>query len=227
MVTVKRTWPDLAGPLMVASLVSIGLYAGGAFRNANLAYSYMLWNLFLAWIPLLMALALLRMLRKKRWSSWQGIGLSLLWLIFLPNSFYMVSDLIHLQDEPRVDVLYDAVMLTSFVLNGLILGYISLYLFHLEFKKRLPARTARNMVGSILLLCSFAIYLGRELRWNTWDVVVNPAGILFDISDRFLNPATYPEMFIITGIFFVLLATLYYVLWNVTAVLRGMRSGKL
>lgn len=222
MVTAKRTWPDLAGTLLVSSLISVGLFAGGAFQNANLSYSYMLWNLFLAWVPLVLIIGLLRFLQTHRWSSWPGIGLSLLWLTFLPNSFYMVSDLIHLQDEPRVDVLYDAVMLTSFVINGLILGYISLYLFHLQLKKRLPARTARNMVGFVLLLCSFAIYLGRELRWNTWDMLFNPAGILFDVSDRIINPGTYPDTFAITGIFFLLLASMYYVLWNVADVLRRL-----
>lgn len=220
MVTVKRTWPDLAGTLLISSLISIGLFAAGAFRNGNLSYDYMLWNLFLAWVPLLVLLALLRLLRKRRWSSWPGIGLSLLWLLFLPNSFYMISDLIHLEDQPTVDVLFDAVMLTSFVINGLILGYISLYLFHLELKKRLPEQTAWNFIGVILLLCSFAIYLGRELRWNTWDMLFNPAGILFDISDRVIKPGTYPETFVITGIFFLLLAGVYYVLWNLAGVLR-------
>ncbi len=221
---VKQTWPDLAGTLVFSSLISIGLFVGGAFQNGNLTYSYMFWNLFLAWLPLILVVSLLRFIKTRRWSSWPGIGLSLLWLIFLPNSFYMVSDLIHLQDEPRADVLFDAVMLTSFVINGLILGYISLYLFHLQLKRRLPATTARNMVGIILLLCSFAIYLGRELRWNTWDVIFNPAGILFDISDRIVKPATYPEMFVVTGIFFVLLAGLYYVLWNIVGVVRRTKS---
>ncbi|HSH17964.1 MAG TPA: DUF1361 domain-containing protein [Candidatus Saccharimonadales bacterium] len=225
MGTAQRVWPELGRTLLFSSLVSIGLYAGGVLQNNNYSYSYMLWNLFLAWIPLVLTVALLRMLRRKRWSSWQGIGLSLAWLLFLPNSFYMVSDLIHLQDELRVDVLYDSVMLTSFVLNGLLLGYISLYLFHLELKKRLPRKTARNMVGFVLLLCSFAIYLGRELRWNSWDVLVNPAGILFDVSDRFLKPMAYPDMFVTTGIFFLLLAMTYYVLWKVVAVLRRVGPG--
>lgn len=224
MVTAKRTWPDIAGSLLLSSLISIGLFVGGAILNGNVAYSYMLWNLFLAWIPLVLVVLLQLYLKHHRWSSWPGIGISFLWLIFLPNSFYLISDLIHLQDVPTPDVLYDAVMLTSFVLNGLLLGYTSLYLFHFELKKRLPARTARNMVALILFLCSFAIYLGRELRWNTWDVLFNPAGILFDVSDRIIKPGTYPEMFIVTTIFFVLLAGTYYVVWKLVHALRSTAS---
>jgi uncharacterized membrane protein len=220
MVEVKRQWPHLSGTLLLASLTSLGLFAAGAIRNQNYDYSYMVWNLFLAWLPLLLVVWLLRTLRHKRWSSWQGITLSILWLGFLPNSFYMVTDYIHLQDAPRIDVLYDAVMLTAFVTTGLVLGFISLYLFHNELRKRVPPVIAARVVGIILLLCSFAIYLGRDLRWNTWDLFINPAGILFDVSDRLISPREHPQMFVTILSFFVLLGMMYYLIWNIIHTLR-------
>lgn len=210
-----RLWPRLSGTLILFSLVSIGLLIGGAIRGAGPTYSYMAWNLGLAWLSPVFILWLLNTLKYKRWSTWQGITLSLLWLGFLPNSFYLVSDFIHLPESPPSELLYDAVMFTSFALNGLLLGYISLYLFHVQLLRRVSARAARGVIGLVLLLCSFAIYLGRDLRWNSWDVFVNPAGILFDISNRFINPFAYPRMFLVTGMFFLLLATLYFVLLNI------------
>ncbi len=216
----KQRWSMLTHPFVVASSISVGLYIAGAIRNHSRDYDYMIWNLFLAWLPLLLVFWLLRVLRTKRWSSWQGIALSILWLGFLPNSFYMVTDYIHLADTVRVDVLYDALMLTSFVLTGLALGYTSLFLFHLELRKRLPARSANHLVSFILLLCSGAIYLGRDLRWNTWDLFVNPAGILFDVSDRFINPRAHPQMFITIITVFVVLVTFYYLLRVVAHTLR-------
>jgi uncharacterized membrane protein len=222
MVEVKRQWPHLSGTLMLASLASVGLFAAGALRNHNLDYDYMVWNLFLAWLPLLLMIWLLRTLRHKRWSSWQGITLSVLWLGFLPNSFYMVTDYIHLEDAPRVDILYDAVMLTAFVVTGLVLGYVSLYLFHMQLRKRMPPANAARIITAILLLCSFAIYLGRDLRWNTWDLFINPAGILFDVSDRLINPQAHPQMFVTIVSFFVLLGMLYLVIWNVIHMLRPL-----
>lgn len=214
MVEVKRPQAikgsQLSGTLLLASLTSLGLFAGGAIRNGDLGYSYMLWNLFLAWIPLLLIVWLIRMLKHKRWSSWQGIALSVAWLGFLPNSFYMISDYIHLEDTPSVDVLYDAVMLTSFVITGLMLGYISLYLFHAELQKRLPPSNSTTVINLVLLLSAFAIYLGRDLRWNTWDLFVNPAGILFDVSDRLINAHEYPQMFVTVISFYALLAMVYY-----------------
>lgn len=218
-----KWWPRIFGTLVLASFSSIGLYLFGAYRNQNDAYSYMVWNLFLAWLPLVFIAWLLLVLRRKRWSSWEGISVSFLWLFFLPNSFYMISDFIHLQDAPRVDVLYDAVMLMSFACTGLLLGYLSLVLFHLELRRRLAARSVRKVVGSVLLACSFAVYMGRELRWNSWDVLFNPAGILFDVSNRVLRPLEYPGMFVTVIAFFVLLGTFYVVAWNLARAIRSVR----
>ncbi|HEX8182958.1 MAG TPA: DUF1361 domain-containing protein [Candidatus Saccharimonadales bacterium] len=222
MVEVKRRWPELSGTLLLASCASLGLFAAGVIRNNNYGYSYMVWNLFLAWLPLLLMVWLVRILRDKRWSSWQGIAVSVAWLGFLPNSFYMITDYIHLQDTPRVDVLFDAVMLTSFVCTGLVLGYMSLYMFHVELRRRVPARSAARLIAFIIFLCSFAIYLGRDLRWNTWDLFVNPAGILFDVSDRLINPRAHPQMFVTILSFFLLLSVLYLLVWNVIHTLRPL-----
>jgi uncharacterized membrane protein len=224
MIKVTRALPPLGGTLALSTLVNLGLFIAGAIWGVSLSYGYLVWNLFLAWLPLVFMALLLGQLKRRRWSSWPGIGLSLLWLSFLPNSFYIVSDFIHLQEAPKNEILYNAVLFTSFALNGLILGFVSLYLFHMELRKRLPSRTTRGVIAAILLLCSFAIYLGRDLRWNTWDVLVNPAGILLDLSNRFISPLSYPRMFITTGVFFVLLTTTYYVVWDIARTLRRQPS---
>lgn len=200
--------------LIISSLVSLGLYAYGAWRNQDLTYGFMFWNLFLAWVPLLLAIRLLQVLKTKLWSSWEALGTSVTWLAFLPNSFYVISDLIHLKRFERVDVLYDVVMLTSFILTGVVLGFSSLYLIHLQLKRRLQAREAAHWVGLVLFLCSIAIYLGRDLRWNSWDILVNPGGLLFDVSERFQHPAEYPQMLLTILSFFILLSSLYFLLWS-------------
>jgi uncharacterized membrane protein len=202
--------------LGVSTLVSVGLFGYGAWRNHSLDYGYLVWNLFLAWLPLLFAVRLASLLRRKLWSSWEALGVSLLWLIFLPNSFYMISDFIHLQEVQRVDVLYDTLMFTSFIYTGVALGFCSLYLIHLQFRQRLSARAAAGWIAGTLLICSAAVYVGRDLRWNSWDVLTNPGGLLFDISDRLQHPAAYPQMLVTIITFFVLLASMYSLLWRST-----------
>jgi uncharacterized membrane protein len=213
-----KSWRSPRSQFIVAlglsSLVSVGLFAYGAWRNDSLDYDYLVWNLALAWLPLIFAVRMIEVLRRKLWSSWEALALSVLWLVFLPNSFYMISDFIHLQEVRRVDVLYDAVMFTSFIYTGVTLGFSSLYLVHLQLKRRFNGRAAAGWIGLTLLLCSIAIYIGRDLRWNSWDIVTNPGGLLFDISDRLLHPEAYPQMLITIISFFVLLCSMYGLLWR-------------
>jgi uncharacterized membrane protein len=206
--------------LLQATVVTIGLFVVRVLRNGNGDYNYLAWNLFLAWLPLLFALWLTRILRTKLWSSWEGLGVSALWLLFLPNSFYMISDFIHLHGIATVDLLFDAVMFTAFIYLGLTLGFSSLYLVHLELKKRFNALRSAGFIGGVLLLASFAIYLGRDLRWNSWDVLTNPAGLLFDISDRLLVPAGYGSIAITVLSFFALLASMYALVWYAVRLVR-------
>ncbi len=203
-----------------STLVSIGLFAYGAWRNRSLEFDYLLWNLFLAWLPLLFAVRLVTVLQRKLWSSWEAMATSLLWLVFLPNSFYMISDFIHLQDVRRVDVVYDTLMLTSFIYTAVTLGFSSLYLVHLQLRRRFSRRMSTALVALVLLVSSAAVYIGRDLRWNSWDVLTNPGGLLFDISDRLLHPASYPQMLVTIISFFVLLMSMYGLLWRGARLLR-------
>jgi uncharacterized membrane protein len=207
--------------LGLASLVSVGFFGYGVWHYQSATYEYFIWNLFLAWLPLLFAAWLVAMLRRRLWSSWQAMGVTVLWLMFLPNSFYMISDFIHLQEIQGSDLLlYDALMFTSFIYVGVLLGFSSLYMVHLELKRRFSSIVAAGWMALTLLTSSFAIYLGRDLRWNSWDVLTNPGGLLFDISDRVLHPSAYPEMFITVISFFVLLLTMYGLAWRGIQLLR-------
>ncbi len=200
--------------LIASSAVSVCFFLYAAWRNQSLEFDYLIWNLFLAWIPLLLAYWLTLILRRKLWSSWEALGVSVLWLLFLPNSFYMISDFIHLLDVQRVDVLYDALMFTSFIYTSVILGMTSLILIHIQLKKRLSRVAADAWMVLTIFVCSFAIYVGRDLRWNSWDVLTNPGGLLFDISDRLIRPADYPQMFVTVISFFVLLLSMYVLVWR-------------
>lgn len=206
--------------LGISTLISLGLFAYGAWRNNSLVYGYLVWNLFLAWLPLIFAVRLVALLRRKLWSSWEALATSLLWLVFLPNSFYMISDFIHLENVRRIDALYDSLMLTTFIYTGVVLGFSSLYLIHIQLRRRLSHGVAAFWVAVTLFICSVAVYVGRDLRWNSWDVLTNPGGLLFDVSDRLQHPASYPQMLVTTITFFVLLASMYNLLWRGTQLIR-------
>jgi uncharacterized membrane protein len=196
-----------------ATLVSGLLLAAALFISRASAPLYLLWNLFLAWVPFVLAVWLSRLLRHKAWSSWEGLTLSAAWLAFLPNSFYMISDFIHLAEVSPDYLLFHAVLFTSFILTALALGIGSLYIVHAELRRRISGWAAWGWVLAILFVCSIAIYVGRDLRWNTWDVLVDPAGLLFDMSSRLLRPAEYLQMAGVVVPFFLLLTSLYTLAW--------------
>ncbi len=220
----KRPWLRYVAVLLWASCVSLGLYVYGSLRSPDFTYSYLPINLILAWVPLLLSVWLVRLLPTHAWLSFWPLVASFLWLGFLPNSFYMVSDYIHLREMSTADIVFNAVVFTSFIATALILGFSSLYLVHREFARRFNSFMAGGLIMFILLLCSFAIFLGRDLRWNTWDVLLNPAGLLFDVSDRFINPSAHPQTFLTTASFFVLLSTLYIVVWQAARYLKSTGS---
>lgn len=211
---------QLAGTLALAIAADIGLYAYGVSQGYGFNATYLPWNLFLAALPLVFALRLAAVLGRKRWSDWEPLAWTLAWWLFLPNSFYMISDFIHLRDLGSSAILFAAVLFTSFICLGVFLGFGSLAVVHYQLRRRIGAAWSTGIVAFTLLSCSFAIYIGRDLRWNTWDVIFSPAGLLFDISDRLLRPQAYGEMFVTVLSFFVLLTSLYCVLWTTSRVLR-------
>jgi uncharacterized membrane protein len=210
--------------LAVSSLVSMLLYVIGIFSNYTSTFSYLPWNLFLAWLALVAAWWLIRVLSSHLWSSWYALFATLVWLLMLPNTFYMLSDIMHIQGIAQSELLYDIIMFTSFILNGVILGFLSLSMVHRELVKRISARSAFTLIGIVLFLSSFAIYIGRDLRWNTWDIVTNPFSVLVDISNQFLSPLQHTQAFSITFGFFILLFSTYAVIWSAEKVVESRRT---
>ncbi|MCA9332917.1 DUF1361 domain-containing protein [Candidatus Saccharibacteria bacterium] len=211
-----REYKRLILALVTANLVSLVLFSLRVIDSGGLRYWFLVWNLVLAWIPLVFAVLLSINLKKKSWSSIPNILITLMWLVFLPNSFYLVSDLIHLQTTYEVSILYDTVLFTSFIFNSYLSGFISLFIVHKELIKRTSLKTAHIIIASVLLLCSFAIYLGRVLRWNTWDIFLHPNSLLFDVSEQVVNDAAQSRASVTTLSFFVLLGGMYMVVWQLT-----------
>ncbi|MFT7162454.1 MAG: putative membrane protein [Bacteroidia bacterium] len=135
-------------------------------------YLFLGWNLFLAWIPLLLAFYL-----KKHFTLKWGMRFYIIlgiWLLFFPNAPYIITDLIHLNERYNPAAWYDILLLFSSALNGLLLGFYSLYLVHNKLRVQLSERMTWLLVFGFSVLSGYGIYLGRVLRWNSWDLFVHP-----------------------------------------------------
>jgi uncharacterized membrane protein len=171
-------------PLLVlafASAVSCGLLAGRILYTGHGRQLYLAWNLLLAWMPLLFALTVVSLPTSPGSSRWHLGAAALAWLFFFPNAPYILTDLVHL--GPRGPGLFwvDLVLIVMFGLTGFVLGFLSLYLMQQLVAQRLGRAMGWLFVVGVATLSGFGICVGRFLRWNSWDVVLNPIDLLADM----------------------------------------------
>ncbi len=210
--------------LGVLGLVSYSLLITRIIASDSLRYTFLFWNLVLAAIPMFLAWWLVNEVRRKGWLGWrQGVAM-VLWVLFLPNSFYIVTDFIHLRANYEADLLFDITVLTSFMITGIIYGFVSMFLVHRQLQRRWSEARAYGIIALILLAASFAICLGRYTRWNTWDILLKPAGLLFDISDRVINPSAHIQTYQTTVVLFLVLFATYVVCWEGLRLARSQNS---
>lgn len=155
--------------------------------RAHCNFIFLIWNLFLAWIPYWVAMSLNWV--GKRTSSSIIVGLILIiWLLFFPNAPYIITDFLHLKHRPPVPLWYDLSLLFAFAWTGLILGFLSLMEVQQFLQKRYSNHLAWTVTVLSLLLCGFGIFIGRFQRWNSWDVITNPIGLVQDLFGIISNP---------------------------------------
>jgi uncharacterized membrane protein len=198
------------GSLAFATLVCIGLFAMRATYTRNLHFINLPWNLFLAWLPAASALVAYNLAKRGSWLGWLVVpGAALFWLLFLPNAPYLVTDLIHLQARPPVPLWYDLLMLVAFAWTGLFLGLVSLFLMQEIVRKAAGRFTSWVFVLGAVGLSSFGIYLGRFLRWNSWDVFFNPLQLLSDVLLQVRHPLANLKTYAFSAIFAFFLLSVY------------------
>lgn len=189
----------------------------------SLAYKGLLWNLVLAWIPYLISL-IAETLHQKISIKYVFLPafflLFCLWLLFFPNAPYIITDLIHLgrRKFPTIPLWYDAIMIFSFALTGLLLAFLSL-----QFMQEIIEKQFNKLVAWILTIfalggCAFGIYLGRVERWNSWDIISEKkSGKLFtSIFEKMFYPFKFWESTSMTLLFFVLLLVAYITFRSIT-----------
>jgi uncharacterized membrane protein len=195
--------------LSLFTLVTIGVRVAYTGTGEHLGIA---WNLVLAWIPLLLALLVYDRARAGAAPS-KLLALGALWLVFFPNAPYIVTDLKHLSGTASVPVWYDVVLLTSAAWTGLVLGFLSLYLIQAVVRRSLGSSVAWAFVAVTLVLSSLGIYIGRFLRLNSWDVVVQPQNLLAGVARGIADPAAHPRAVTVTILFTAFLAATYLVFY--------------
>ncbi|GMO62653.1 MAG: DUF1361 domain-containing protein [Treponemataceae bacterium] len=176
--------------MLCLSLFCFGASIFRCLYTHTFGFIFLNWNLFLAFIP--WALSTFLTMSKKRTNVHDRIFTAivmLVWLLFFPNAPYILTDLFHLRRIALMPIWFDLVMILSFAWTGLLFGFLSLWDIERMLSARITKRRNVKIISSVLLFVgSFGVYIGRYLRWNSWDIVAQPFRVLRDITDRIINP---------------------------------------
>ncbi len=198
--------------LVFASMASVVLVVARICWTGRFVYSFLIWNLFLAWLPLVFALLACENYRSGSKRTWRFWGLTGAWLLFFPNAPYIMTDLIHLTTHRLPHFWVDLTPVLLCALTGLVVGFVSLYLMQAVVRQMFGPIASWLFIAAVAALSGLGIYVGRFMRLNSWDIVFKPMtlyrGVGNWVSDPLANQtAVFPVLF--AGFLFVAYLMLY------------------
>jgi uncharacterized membrane protein len=142
---------------------------------------FLIWNLVLAWFPIFFA-AGFAVVHRRAWLVPLGLG----WLAFLPNSPYLVTDLVHLGEGVE---LWRHVLQYGFAAwTGIMLGVVSMRLVHRRIERDYGMVCGWAVVVLSIGLCAIGVVIGRFQRWNSWDLVRHPKSVFATTLEWMRSP---------------------------------------
>lgn len=201
------------GALMLLSLFGCLMVMVRKSVTGKYGFLFLIWNLFLAWIPFGVSILMTYIYSSKAPGRklTMLMPLGVLWLLFYPNAPYMLTDFIHFRNNNSFLIWYDLVIYSVFIWTGFLLGFISLYTVN-----RIVEGLTNKFIGWAfvlfsLFLSSFGIYIGRFIRWNSWDILLNPLGLLRSILENI-----HYQSFVFSLIYGSMMTLIYVFLYGLT-----------
>ncbi|PSN16972.1 DUF1361 domain-containing protein [filamentous cyanobacterium CCT1] len=186
----------------------------------------------LSWFELLWLLAVtafagllsLKIFKTKQdpqgWLWWVGL---VVFLVFLPNAPYVLTDIIHLirgTSSGQIRILVVALVFIPLHAIAILLGFEAYVVSILNLAAYLKQHGAKALILPLELtihaLSAVGIYLGRFLRFNSWDLVIDPTGVIAYTLDALTSKQPAAVIFVT----FLILASLYWVMKQITLGLK-------
>lgn len=178
----------------------------------SIGYIFLIWNVFLAWLPLYFSLIYTNLKFKYKFC---GYLIGLLWIIFYPNAPYILTDFIHLSryrfygdivygeiSSSNFAIWYNFFLISIFIIIGLVLSYVSLSVMHRHIREKYNTLIGWVFIVIISVLSGFAIYLGRFVRLNSWEIVTSPMKLIKIIINSFnIQALSFTALFGILTLF--------------------------
>tara|TARA_R110002050_G_scaffold295079_1_gene453537 strand:- start:5111 stop:5779 length:669 start_codon:yes stop_codon:yes gene_type:complete len=197
----------------VSMLLSIVLLMIRMKLTHSFFYLFLVWNLFLAVIPYTITNYLVSIPKLNKIGFVLGFSI---WLLFLPNAPYIITDLMHLKISTTHLLWLDILVIMAFAFNGLLLFYLSL----IDMKNKLTTYLNKSLTNytiiGMLFLSAFGVYLGRFLRYNSWELLSNPKYLCIDIINIVVKPFENKEVWLFTILFGTFLSVGFWIFETLT-----------
>lgn len=210
--------------LNTACAICIGLVVARVAYADNRQHTGLIWNLFLAWIPFILAYIAHSIPWQRIWIYLIIPIIAFLWLIFFPNAPYMLTDL---QDLSRramgAPLWYDVIIVVWCSWTAMLLGIVSLYLMQDIVIRTFGRYLGWAFVFIISALSSFGVYIGRFVRLNSWDILQDPTEAAQEILGVVISPSMRLAAFTINYTIFFLFV--YILLYSFSRMLQEQNIG--
>jgi uncharacterized membrane protein len=201
--------------LALSCLFSLAILVVRIGYTGRWAFSFLSWNLFLAIVPYVLTKWLVQ---HPLWIArrWTFTAVFVVWLLFVPNAFYIITDLFHLHLSADVPLWFELALLLSFAWNGLLFGILSVRQMERIVTVKWSLRYDWLFIYPVMALNAFGVYVGRYLRFNSWDVVTNPFGLAEDVLYLLMHPVLYRFDWSMIFCYAVLMALIYSALKSIS-----------
>ena len=182
-------------------------------------FAFLPWNMLLAYIPYWITRWLTfhpdRMEKKSLF-----IPALILWILFIPNSFYIITDLFHFNETADAPRWFDLTLLFSFAWNGILPGVVSVYKMEIIVVDGLRLNNRIYFLLPIMWLIALGIYIGRYLRYNSWDIITDPFSLIGDITWMIIHPLRHGYAWGMIACFGVFMTIIYISIRRLSAAIR-------
>jgi uncharacterized membrane protein len=174
--------------------------------------SFLIWNLFLAYIPLAISMYIFKTRLRLNIKT---IALFIAWILFLPNAPYLITDILHFKESTTAPAWFDVALLFSSALCGLLMGIISMYIINKKLQQIVTIKQLQLLQIPICLAVGFGVYVGRFLRWNSWSILHSPLDVAKECTTHIFSPVVYPGTW---GVTIVIGATCWLLLQIINSI---------
>jgi len=194
--------------LMVSCAFSCLLLAARIFITGDWTYLFLVWNLFLAFIPFAITQWLSRSNNYAQ-RKMKTVIVLFIWLLFIPNSFYILTDLFHLDKFESAPKWFDLLLLFSFAWNGIVLGIVSIRRTEIILENVTGRSFSLFIIFIVMWLNAFGIYIGRYLRFNSWDILTQPFSLFKEMFEVLFHPLRNKMEWGMIAVYAVFMTMLY------------------